>query len=70
MTIRFTRLTSNRGPLTKRFYLKKDGSLQKEAAAQLYRGKYQVESVSGLPEFVNKLEMATQDTAFTYGVTD
>jgi hypothetical protein len=70
MTIKFTRLISNHGPLTKRFYLENDGNLQKEAAAQLYRGKYQVESVSGLPEFVNKLEMATQDTAFTYGVTD
>jgi hypothetical protein len=70
MIIRFTRITSANGPLTKRIYLDENGHLQKIAAAQLYRGQYQVDSITNLADFSAMLEAATPDTAFTYGVPD
>jgi hypothetical protein len=68
--IRFTSIVSNHGPLTKRLYLDEDEKLQKKAVANLYRGQAQVELVNGLADFVAKLEQATPETAFTYGVPD
>lgn len=70
MTIHFTKIVSDHGPLTKRIFLDENGQMQKQAAAQLYRGQYQVVGVPGLQEFAEQLELATADTAFTYGVPD
>lgn len=68
MTIKFTKIVSSHGPLTKHLHLDTNGALHKKAAAQLYRGTYQLESVSSLKDFAHKLEAATPDIAFTYGV--
>ena len=70
MTIKFTKIVSSHGPLTKKLYLDADGTLRKKAAAQLYRGTYQIESISSLENFVIKLEAATPEVAFTYGLPD
>ncbi len=70
MTIRFTRITSAHGALTKRIFLDENGQLQKSAVSQLYRGQYQVDSIATLADLAPLLEAATSDTAFTYGVPD
>ncbi len=68
--ISFTSIKSSHGPLTKCLSLNDDGKLQKKAAAQLSRGQYQVTSVAGLPEFAIRLDHATPETAFNYGIPD
>lgn len=70
MTIRFTSITSHQEPLTKRIYLDENGKLQKSPAAQLYRGQFQVDSITALADFAALLEAATSNTAFTYGTPD
>lgn len=70
MTIKLTKIVSSLGPLTKRLFLNESGHLQKEAAAQLYRGRFETAAVNNLTDFAELLEHATPDVAFTYGVPD
>ena len=66
----YTKITSDHGPLTKNVSLADDGSIQKNAAAQLFRGHYKTESIADLREFAQQLEAATPSVAFCYGITD
>jgi hypothetical protein len=66
----YTKITSDQGPLTKKISLANDGSIQKHAAAQLYRGHFETVTISNLQEFAKQLEVATPQIAFCYGIVD
>lgn len=67
--VAFTKITSDREPLTKMISLAEDGQIVKKASAQLHHGHFERVSVNGLPEFAEHLESATSSDAFCYGVT-
>jgi hypothetical protein len=67
--VTFTKIASGHGPLTKKVFLADDGSIQKQASAQLRHGHFETVTVEGLPEFAHCLDAATHDVAFCYGIT-
>ncbi len=68
--IKFTKVTSNHGPLTKTMSLTEDGRIEKMASAQLYDGIYETVAIERLSEFSQHLEAATSSDAFCYGTTE
>lgn len=68
-SIKFTKITSKTGPLTKELSLDDTGNLVKKARPQLSSATFEVCEIKDLSEFSGQLEAATPDTAFTYGIS-
>jgi hypothetical protein len=70
LPIKFTKITSSHGPLTKTMSLDGDGRIQKKASAQLRHGAYETVTALDLNDFAEALEIATPEVAFCYGTPD
>ena len=64
----FTRFTSTAGPLTKTFTLQPDGTVKKEAAAQLWKGRAERVEVRNVEELRDVVEGLTDRQALGWGV--
>lgn len=64
----FTRFTSTAGPLTKTFTPQPDGTVKKEAAAQLWKGRAERVEVHNVEELRDVLEGLTDHQALGWGV--